>query len=47
MALKTTNKNRKKLEQTIKEVDKKGLSEYNLKRIIVGIGFVLLIICLI
>ena len=47
MALKTTNKNRKKLETKIKEVQKFELSESNLKKIIASVCFVMLIVIII
>lgn len=47
MALKTSNKNRKKVETKIKEVRKFELSETKLKKILVSICLVMLIVIII
>lgn len=47
MALKTTNKNRKKIETKIKEVRKFDLSEDKLKKILISICLVMLIVIII
>ena len=47
MALKTSNKNRKKVENKIKEVEKYELSETKLKKIIVSVCLVMLIVIII
>nr|QMP83015.1 MAG: hypothetical protein [Caudoviricetes sp.] len=47
MALKTSNKNRKKIETKIKEVRKFDLSEDKLKKILISICLVMLIVIII
>lgn len=47
MALKESNKNRKKKEKIIEEVNSKDLSIDNLKKIILGIALLMLVIYII